>query len=60
MGLYICISSPVVAMPLNPSPIQSAVSQHRWGFHIVQRGVDPEEYRWRSRVVGAVDIRGIY
>ena len=55
MGLY----PPVVALPLCASPSQSGVSQHGWGFHAVRGGVDPGD-RNRSRVFGAVDIRGIY
>ena len=50
MGLY----PPVVALPLCPSPSQSAVSQHGWGSTPCGDGGSS----LRSRVFTAVEIRG--
>ena len=50
----------MLALPLRPSPSQSAVSQYGWSFHAVRGSVDPRYHRYRSRVFGAVEVRGIY
>ena len=38
------------------SPRQSATSQWDWGFHTLRGGIDPGDLRFRTRVVGAVDV----
>ena len=38
------------------SPSQLATSQLGWGFHTLQGGIDPEDLRFRPRVVGVVEI----
>ena len=38
------------------SPSQSAICQWGWGFHILRSGIDPEDLRFRPRVVGVVDV----
>ena len=39
------------------SPSQSAITQRGWGFHTLRGGIDPEDLRFRPRVVESVHLR---
>ena len=38
------------------SPSQSATNQWGWVFHTVRGSIDPGDHRFRSRLVGVVDV----
>ena len=38
------------------APTKSAISQWGWGFHTVRSSIDPEDLRFRPRVVGVVQV----
>ena len=48
------LSSPVAVGATNTS--RSAINQEHWGFQTVQSGIHPGDRRFRSRVVGIVDV----
>ena len=46
----------LAARSLYEGSSQSTISGWRWGFHIVQRGIDPGDRCFRPRVVGVVHV----
>ena len=51
----------MVALPLCPSPSQSAVGKRIWlAFYVVRNGFDTVVHRYYSRSFGAVEIREVH
>ena len=46
----------VTPASLFSSPSQSAIGRRGWGFLTVRGGFDPEDHRFRSEVVGVVNL----